>query len=61
MSLETFFALFFTLGLGVMGLSGWVVYRVWAEVLRTRRVAMHVEERLAAYRHAVEVAAGRNA
>jgi hypothetical protein len=33
-----------------------VVYRVYGEVRRQRLVAMRFEERLAAFRHAVEVA-----
>jgi len=56
MPIEEFFSLFFTLGLAVMGLSGWMVYRVWQEMRRHRIVSMHFEERLAAYRNAVRAA-----
>jgi hypothetical protein len=56
MDFETMLGMFFTLGITVMGLSVLVVYRVYGEVRRQRLVAMRFEERLAAFRHAVEVA-----
>lgn len=57
MDIEATLGLFFTLGVGVMGLAGFAVHRVYGEVRRQRVAAMRFEERLATYRHAVEVAA----
>lgn len=56
MDFETLLGMFFTLGIAVMGLAVLVVGRVCGEVRRQRLVAMRFEERLAAFRHAVEVA-----
>lgn len=56
MDFVTFLELFFTLGVAVIGLAGWMAHRVYSEVRRQRFAALRVEERLAAYRHAVRMA-----
>lgn len=60
MDFVIFLKLFFTLGAAVIVMAGVTAHRVYTEVRRQRHAALRVEERLAAYRHAVRSAAGES-
>lgn len=61
MDFVIFLKLFFTLGVAVIAMAGWMAHRVFSEVRRQRFAALRVEERLASYRHAVRAANGEQA
>jgi hypothetical protein len=54
--LVIFLKWFLTLAVAAAAMAGWMTHRVYSEVRRQRRAALRVEERLAAYRHAVRSA-----
>lgn len=61
MDFYDWFGLFMTFGVVTMALSIFVTWRIANELRRQRVMRLHIEERLAAYRHAVEVEAERSA